>query len=146
MIGTKYGFITQHQGWGATEKVDVNHWTKFVPFRPYARQVRKGNVGITDFANKDNIFMRWKERFVVPDHRLKDLNGASFAGFYYICFNQKDGKFDGIYFHQNSERYVKTVVLNHSPVGRQVLTGHRFQKLELKHIEDRGCFGALEFR
>jgi Vacuolar import and degradation protein len=29
--------------------------------------------------------MRWKERFLVPDHRLKTINGASYAGFYYIC-------------------------------------------------------------
>jgi len=29
--------------------------------------------------------MRWKERFLVPDHRVQDINGASFAGFYYVC-------------------------------------------------------------
>lgn len=29
--------------------------------------------------------MRWKERFLVPDHRVKSINGASYAGFYYIC-------------------------------------------------------------
>jgi hypothetical protein len=23
---------------------------------------------------------------------------------------------------------------------------YRFQQLELKHVEDKGCFGALEFR
>lgn len=27
--------------------------------------------------------MRWKERFLVPDHRVRDINGASFAG---ICY------------------------------------------------------------
>ena len=26
------------------------------------------------------VFMRWKEKFLVPDHRVKDINGASFAG------------------------------------------------------------------
>lgn len=26
------------------------------------------------------VFMRWKERFLVPDHRVQDINGASFAG------------------------------------------------------------------
>jgi hypothetical protein len=29
-------------------------------------------------------FMRWKEKFVVPDHKAA-LDGASFAGFYYIA-------------------------------------------------------------
>ena len=29
--------------------------------------------------------MRWKERFLVPDHRVRSITGASFAGFYYVC-------------------------------------------------------------
>ena len=29
--------------------------------------------------------MRWKEQFLVPDHRVRSINGASYAGFYYIC-------------------------------------------------------------
>lgn len=28
--------------------------------------------------------MRWKEQFLVPDHHVSHINGASFAGFYYI--------------------------------------------------------------
>jgi hypothetical protein len=31
------------------------------------------------------LFMRWKEQFLVPDHRVRSINGASYAGFYYIC-------------------------------------------------------------
>lgn len=33
-------------------------------------------------ADRDRgaVFMRWKERFLVPDHRVQDINGASFAG------------------------------------------------------------------
>lgn len=68
--------------------------------------------------------MRWKEYFLVPDHRVKQITGASFEGFYYICFNQVTGSVSGIYFHAKSEK---------------------FQKLELKHVQDR-CFGAVEFR
>lgn len=34
-------------------------------------------------GNGGCVFMRWKERFLVPDHRVRDINGASFAG---ICF------------------------------------------------------------
>ncbi|ERF70641.1 hypothetical protein EPUS_02507 [Endocarpon pusillum Z07020] len=51
-----------------------------------------------------NIFMRWKEWFLVPDHRVRSIQGASFEGFYYICFNQVEGKIDGIYFHARSEK------------------------------------------
>jgi Vacuolar import and degradation protein len=51
-----------------------------------------------------NIFMRWKEWFLVPDHRVRSIQGASFEGFYYICFNQVEGKVNGIYFHAKSEK------------------------------------------
>ncbi|KAK7911889.1 Vacuolar import and degradation protein [Apiospora marii] len=125
IIGSKYNFITNHDSWGATEKIDLNHWNKFTAFRPYAKHARKGPVHIKDLHNKDNIFMRWKEHFLVPDHRVRTINGASFEGFYYICFNQREGGISGIYFHSRSEK---------------------FQQLELKHVEDRGCFGAMEFR
>lgn len=49
--------------------------------------------------------MRWKEQFLVPDHRVTTIRGASFEGFYYICFNQVKGEVSGIYFHSKSERY-----------------------------------------
>jgi len=69
--------------------------------------------------------MRWKEYFLVPDHRVKTITGASFEGFYYICFNQASGTVSGIYFHAKSEKY---------------------QQLELRHVRDGGCTGAVEFR
>ncbi|KAI1430411.1 vacuolar import and degradation protein-domain-containing protein [Xylaria sp. FL1777] len=127
IIGSRYDFLTRHEGWGATEKIDLNHWGKFSAFRQYSKQVRKGvAVTIPNLAQRENIFMRWKEQFLVPDHRVNSLNGASYEGFYYICFNQKEGSVSGIYFHHKSE--------------------NRFQQLELKHVEDRGCFSAMEFR
>ncbi|KXH63088.1 vacuolar import and degradation protein [Colletotrichum salicis] len=125
IIGTKYSFITGHESWGATDKIDLSHWGKFNAFRPLQKQARKGPVVIRDVAQRENIFMRWKEHFLVPDHRVRTISGASFEGFYYICFNQVKGEVSGIYFHSKSEK---------------------FQQLELKHVEDRGCFGAMEFR
>ncbi|KAI1179363.1 vacuolar import and degradation protein-domain-containing protein [Nemania sp. FL0916] len=126
IIGNRYSFLTKHKTWGATEKIDLNHWGKFSAFRQYSKQVRKGvPVTIPNLAQRENIFMRWKERFLVPDHRVTSINGASFEGFYYICFNQKEGTVSGIYFHSKSEK---------------------FQQLELKHVQNKGCFSALEFR
>lgn len=104
IIGTKYGFITKHDTWGATDKIDLNHWAKFTAFRAYQKQARKGPVYIRDLAQKEHIFMRWKEHFLVPDHRVRTINGASFEGFYYICFNQLRGEVSGIYFHAKSEK------------------------------------------
>ncbi|CRK26340.1 hypothetical protein BN1723_007835 [Verticillium longisporum] len=125
IIGTKYNFFTNHDTWGATNKIDLNHWGKFAAFRPFQKQARKGPVSVRDVAQCENIFMRWKEHFLVPDHRVRTISGASFEGFYYICFNQVKGEVSGIYFHSKSEK---------------------FQQLELKHVEDKGCFGAMEFR
>ena len=48
--------------------------------------------------------MRWKEKFLVPDYRVKEISGASFEGFYYICFNQIDGAISGIYYHSKSDQ------------------------------------------
>lgn len=104
IIGPQYGFITQHPSWGATEKIDLSHWGKFTAFRPYAKQARKGQASTIDFSQKEHIFMRWKEHFLVPDHRVRTINGASFEGFYYICFNQVRGEVSGIYFHSKSEK------------------------------------------
>lgn len=105
IIGSKYGFITQHPSWGATEKIDLSHWAKFTAFRPFSKQTRKGGqIFIGDVAQRENIFMRWKEHFLVPDHRVRTINGASFEGFYYICFNQVRGEVSGIYFHSKSEK------------------------------------------
>lgn len=125
IIGTKYNFFTNHDGWGANHKVDLNHWSKFSAFRPLQKSARKGPISIQDVAQKENIFMRWKEHFLVPDHEVRTISGASFEGFYYICFNQVKGEVSGIYFHSKSEK---------------------FQQLELKHVPDRGCFSAMEFR
>ena len=47
--------------------------------------------------------MRWKEHFLVPDHTIKDINGASFAGFYYICFQKSAATIEGFYYHRSSE-------------------------------------------
>jgi len=125
IIGSKYGFFTKHEAWGANHKVDLSHWSKFNAFRPFQKQARKGPVTINDVSQRENIFMRWKEHFLVPDHRVRTITGASFEGFYYICFNQVKGEVSGIYFHSKSEK---------------------FQQLELKHVPDRGCFSAMEFR
>jgi len=124
IIGSKYSFLTQHQDWGSSDKVDLQHWAKFSAFRPFQKQAKKG-IPIPGLTQRDNIFMRWKEHFLVPDHRVRTISGASFEGFYYICFNQIQGNVSGIYFHAKSER---------------------FQQLELKHVEDKGCTPALEFR
>lgn len=125
IIGSKYSFFTKHEDWGTNTKVDLSHWAKFSAFRPFQKHARRGPITIPDVTQNEHIFMRWKEHFLVPDHRVRTITGASFEGFYYICFNQVKGEVSGIYFHSKSEK---------------------FQQLELKHVPNRGCFSAAEFR
>jgi hypothetical protein len=60
--------------------------------------------------------MRWKEHFLVPDHRVQSIHGASFAGFYYICYNLPKGMINGYYYHRNSEWY-QNLLLSHKPTA-----------------------------
>ncbi|CAG8447147.1 8334_t:CDS:2 [Acaulospora morrowiae] len=121
IIGRKYSFLTKK--WDANDEVDKDHWTKFPAFRPLYKNIKKDGF-VYDFHNKDFIFMRWKEHFLVPDHRVKTINGASFAGFYYICYQLSTGIITGFYYHHSSEK---------------------FQELQLHHCADRS-FSSFEFR
>ncbi|KAF9925592.1 hypothetical protein FBU30_004645 [Linnemannia zychae] len=123
IIGNAYSFVTKK--WDANSKTDKEHWTLFKPFEPMCDIFTNEDFKY-DFHNKDVIFMRWKEHFLVPDHRVEGISGASFAGFYYICYDMSKGEIEGYYYHQSSEK---------------------FQKLMLSHVQKRPVsFGSFEFR
>ncbi|KAL9715318.1 hypothetical protein Ac2012v2_001981 [Leucoagaricus gongylophorus] len=82
IIGSRYGFLTQN--WGASENEDLVHWSRFPAFRNIRHEAKRPRLTIDD-RDRGAVFMRWKEKFLVPDHRVQDINGASFAGFYYVC-------------------------------------------------------------
>ena len=127
IIGTKYSFITKNPGWGSSEKIDIEHWARFAAFRPIAaslRNARNSKAGPEQgFRGQDHVFMRWKELQILPndvqreatnganpsqtyrDQRTRNLQGVSFAGFYYICLDQRKGTINGMYFHAHSELY-----------------------------------------
>lgn len=106
IIGPKYTFKTKESDWGSTETVDYQHWNRFPAWKPLSQEARRPNFDFKDYAQREHLFMRWKEYFLVPDHKVKAISGASFEGFYYICFNQITGSVSGIYYHSKSEKYV----------------------------------------
>lgn len=55
------------------------HWSRFPAFRHVKSELKKPHLTMPD-RDRGAVFMRWKERFLVPDHRVQDINGASFAG------------------------------------------------------------------
>ncbi|TPX38593.1 hypothetical protein SeMB42_g06647 [Synchytrium endobioticum] len=121
IIGPRYAFLTRK--WDADEAVDRQHWMKFPAFAPCNRFFNEDRF-VYDFEKQDVVFMRWKEHFLVPDHRIKSISGASFAGFYYIAYQKSTGVITGFYFHTKSEW---------------------FQQVQLAHIPDM-FFPSFEFR
>lgn len=76
---------------------------KFSPFYQYTKTFNSDTFDYSILKDSEHVFMRWKEHFLVPDHTVKDINGASFAGFYYICFQKSAATIDGYYYHRTSE-------------------------------------------
>lgn len=105
----KHSFRTRDPAWGASDKTDLTHWSRFPAWRPLSLHAKR-NINFVyplnheDWWQQEYVFMRWKEHFLVPDYKLKSIQGASFEGFYYICFNQVEGRVSGIYFHAKSEK------------------------------------------
>ncbi len=122
IIGRKHPFLTRK--WDADEEIDKKHWGKFLSFYQFAKDFNSDSFDYEALLQSDYVFMRWKEQFLVPDHKVRDINGASFAGFYYISLQKSNGTVDGYYFHKNSEW---------------------FQSLTLCHVPER-TFQMYEFR
>lgn len=124
-----YGPMARHSfktgKWGAADAHDAEHWDKFAGFaeQDLHSKFREPDF-VYDFASSDHIFMRWKEHFMVGDHRVESIRGASFAGFYYICYCRSTRSFEGLYYHTSSEK---------------------FQRLELSLVPD-DKFGTFAFR
>ncbi|TRY98968.1 hypothetical protein DNTS_001235 [Danionella cerebrum] len=112
IISKKRPFLTRK--WDADEDVDRKHWGKFQAFYQYAKSFNSDDFDYEDLKNSDYVFMRWKEQFLVPDHTIKDISGASFAGFYYICFQKSTATIEGYYYHRSSEWY-QSLNLTHVP-------------------------------
>jgi len=105
----RYSFKTMDPMWGANDKVDLQHWLRFPPWRHLSSHAKRDMsfdfpLDHEPWWTQEHVFMRWKEHFLVPDHRQSNIAGASFEGFYYICMNMAEGKISGVYFHSKSEK------------------------------------------
>ncbi|XP_037093868.1 LOW QUALITY PROTEIN: glucose-induced degradation protein 4 homolog [Pollicipes pollicipes] len=112
IIGRRHPFLTRK--WDANEEVDRKHWGKFEAFSAFSKTFNTDDFDYDALEAYDSVFMRWKESFLIPDHQVKDINGASFAGFYYICFMKSSAQIEGYYYHEKSEMY-QSLALQHVP-------------------------------
>ncbi|KRX83150.1 Glucose-induced degradation protein 4 -like protein [Trichinella sp. T6] len=106
IIGEKHPFLTRK--WDADEEIDRKHWvrldqSKFFAFNKYKKMFNSDNFDCLALKQDNHVFMRWKEQFLIPDYQVRDIHGASFAGFYYIALNLLNGVIEGYYYHKNSE-------------------------------------------
>jgi len=81
IIGTTFPFLTRK--WDATYETDKSHWSKFKDFEKYKDVFNDCNFDISQLDDSPVIYMRWKEQFTLPDHKVTKITGASYDGYYY---------------------------------------------------------------
>lgn len=109
MIGPHHSFKTKNIKWESNWNNDIQHWARFDSWRKLNMNLNQPDNSIyhSNPLNNQFLYFRWKELFLLNDPHIKDIKGASFAGFYYICFNQLDGTLQGMYYHKYSDKFQK---------------------------------------
>lgn len=109
IISKQHPFLTQK--WEATEEIDRAHWSKFPEFQEkFSHNFNLDSFSYEDLKKSEYIYMRWKEHFLVPDHTITKVDGASYDGFYYVCYSKRTSSVRGYYFHINSENFERLVI------------------------------------
>lgn len=103
----------------ADDQTDLEHWLNFPAFKqlflpalgdspsacPTLNDLIEGDYEFGDYLEQRFIFMRWKEKFLVPDAQVDGIAGASYDGFYYIVHDQVTGNIQGFYYHKDAEKF-----------------------------------------
>ncbi|SCW01270.1 LAFE_0D08878g1_1 [Lachancea fermentati] len=118
------------------DQIDLEHWLNFPCFKELCMHTGDGADGNNvlhsiingtythrDYLSNRFIYMRWKEKFLVPDAEIDSVEGASYDGYYYIVHDQATGNILGFYYHKDAEK---------------------FQQLELVPVYDQ-CSGDCQF-
>ena len=75
-----------------------------------------------------------QELFLVPNHKITDIHGASFAGFYYICLEKSKGSIEGYYYHKMSEWYMMYVCTHIGIAGNRMNILLPYLEFKLKNF------------
>ena len=73
IIGKKYSFLTRK--WDVDFGKDKSHWSKFEEFKCFKETFNNDDFDHSKVEESPALFMRWKEQFCLPDHRVKDIEG-----------------------------------------------------------------------
>ncbi|SMN18022.1 similar to Saccharomyces cerevisiae YBR105C VID24 Peripheral membrane protein located at Vid (vacuole import and degradation) vesicles [Maudiozyma saulgeensis] len=85
----------------ATDSIDMEHWLHFPSFKQKSLLDSQNE----SYNEQRYIYMRWKERFMLPDPFEDGIEGASFDGFYYIVHDQQLGIIQGFYYQEQAEKF-----------------------------------------
>nr|CDS18426.1 Vacuolar import degradation protein Vid24 [Echinococcus granulosus] len=110
IISRLFPFITGK--WGASVETDTNHWNELNVMARFPNYYRD-NFDYSQLENFDHVYMRWKEKFILPDPNRTSGKKPS-TGFYYICLQKSTGELTG-YFHNKTERRVHRIYLMYDP-------------------------------
>lgn len=145
--GDNFGFLSSNwplhpslNQYKSDDRVDVVHWLNFKDFKRLFNIHHDRKINCIDkyldgsrkltpksYLNQRYIFMRWKEKSLLPDKLNRSIEGASFDGYYYIVHDQLTGSIQGFYYHKMAERFQQ---LELSPVSPET-KGHSFASFEL---------------
>ncbi|KAJ2880791.1 GID complex subunit 4, VID24 [Coemansia aciculifera] len=104
IVGSSSNSFVTNQ-WDASVDTDRTHWSFFPAFRQHRNRFDCSDFKYRLSMSDKYIFMRWKERFVVPNYKLSRISGASYDGFYYVCYDREEASITGYYFHRDSDHY-----------------------------------------
>ncbi|CDF89633.1 ZYBA0S04-08966g1_1 [Zygosaccharomyces bailii CLIB 213] len=103
----------------ADDQTDLEHWLNFPAFKqlflsgcsqsqeepPTLNDIIDGTYEFSNYLEQRFVFMRWKEKYLVPEELADGVEGASYDGFYYIVHDQVTGNIQGFYYHQDAEKF-----------------------------------------
>lgn len=128
-LSNEYTFYTRNKSWGSSLYNDLDHWKRLSNMFSLTDDefIKKLNLISNYETDKGLIYMRWKEEFLLPDARIKLIEGASFEGFYYVVLNigNKDnvdfpiGSINGLYYYHKSEKFQSLNLASEVCTGKQ---------------------------
>lgn len=127
-LNKEYSFITENKKWESSFTNDLDHWKKLTNYYNLTDADFLNKLKLINDDKKDQglLYMRWKEEFLLPDSRIKEIKGASFEGFYYIVLNVGNlsksnlpiGTINGLYYHRSSEKFQSLTLTNIDEGGK----------------------------
>lgn len=108
--GAPGGFFSR--GWPAalrdmtaSDATDAEHWMRFPACKQLSAKHGKLPQHIADYSQQRYVYMRWKEKFMLPDPEADGVAGASYDGFYYIVLDQQEGTVQGYYYQEQADKF-----------------------------------------